>query len=81
MQAYELTAKGKKTIEGDALRGQPALVYAEIAKGAATAGEIAERLGKKLVTTQSPVIVVRHYLILWKRDGLVRFAPKTRRAK
>ena len=77
MQAYELTAKGKK-IDGDALRGQPALVYAEIAKGAGTAGDIAERLGKKLVTTQRPVSVVRHYLILWKRDGLVRFARRTK---
>jgi len=74
MKSYELTAKGKKIDEAE-LKGQAALIFPELKKPA-TVGEITERVGKKLETRQSPQLVVKHYVGVWKRDGLVRFAKK-----
>ncbi len=71
MYTYELTAKGKKVSVED-LKGQPALILPELAKGAVTVAEIAERVGKKLDTRQKPELVIRHYMATWKRNGWVR---------
>ena len=70
MCTYELTAKGKKVSVEDQ-KGQTALIY-PLLKKATTATAIAEAVGKKLETKQQAVRVVRHYLSLWTRAGLVR---------
>ena len=78
---YELTHKGRK-LTNDNFRGhQCILILTALQKDKATAAEITARLGKKLKTRQEPRLVTKHYLRLWKKAGLVRFARKTRRAK
>lgn len=80
--AYMLTPKGEKQLQLADLGGQAKVIVAKIRKSQPiTAAKITSSVAKQLNTKSEPSTIVAFYLAQFKRDGLLKFAPKNPRAK
>jgi hypothetical protein len=79
--AYILTPKGEKNLQLADMGGQAKVIVAKIRKSQPiTAAKIVSSVAKQLQTKSEPSTIVAFYLAQFKRDGYLKFAPKTKAA-